>query len=166
MEKNSNKQTNNYSLFTSKLNKCAAPFDANDVSMINFRIDGEKISVLLALHDCDNYFSEADKRIPILNGVYRGVRINEIHIPSGFDFRNVVVVDFACNADREISITLELYPECRFSVKFSFEKYCWSIRKIISVAEFWDFAHATGDVLNAICDLTEIDSPEWAKFEN
>lgn len=159
-------QANKYKALEEKLAECSVPFGVDDVGMVNFRIDGEKISVLLALHSHNNdELTEENKRIPLLLGVYEGVQIKELRMPGGFDFRNVVVVDFSRNSAEEINITLELYPECRFFIRFSFKKCRWSIKKVVSHTEFWNFAYATGDVLNAICDLAEVNLPEWAKLD-
>lgn len=161
---------NKYEEIEKELNKLAVPVDFHDDFLVNLCINNGKIHIRATLHKYKDLYGilEDDRHFALLDGIYEDIKIKDLYLYDGIDFRNVSIVTFEENPKtNEINIYLEFDYGFYFSITFTYKKYRWSVYDVITEEEYFsDLYSKTGDVLNTICDLTEKYSPEWAKFED
>lgn len=162
-------KTNEYKDFEDELNEYpTTPFPFHESDLVNLEIHDNKIKIKIRLaHTFVDLDFLDDKHHVILDAVYEGIKIKDITLYDGFDFRNAEISNFSEkeNGDLALAVYQSSY-ELFFYLRFSYKKYRWSVCDVIDEDEYWIMASPALDTSDAIYDLTEKYSPKWAKFED
>lgn len=159
---------NKYKDLEDELNKDPIPFYFHESDVINMEINNNKIRIKICLY---NFFAPLDfiddNHRAILEVVYEDVKIKNLYMYDGFDFRIAEILCFEEESNGDLSLHIGHEPfGLYYSIRFSYKKFRWSMCDIITEDEFRNLDLSAVKVADAICDLTEKHSPKWAKFED